>query len=126
MSNVHILYKCYIKTQIEYIYIYIYIATLKQQTARGNKLKEWTSDGAFTFINPDIGLFWDLDNHNKTDGSVSCGNDVSTCSLNNVASNIVNRFASNPQDWLNQFVSGYIKMITIGYDIKTELKDQAM
>ena len=124
MSNVHI--PNVIKTQID-IYVYIYIENLRQRTA-DNGLKEWTSNGNgfFTFLNPDIGLFWDLDNHNNIDGSVSCGNDVTKCSLNNETSSIVNIFANNTQEWLNEFVFGYIKMTTAGYDIQTELIDQAM
>ena len=109
-------------------YIRLQEDNLQQRIARNNGLKEWSSNGNgfFTFLNVDIGLFRDLDNHDNIDGSVSCGNDVTTCSLNNEASIIVDRFANNPQDWLDQFVSGYIKMITIGYDIESELIDQSM
>ena len=77
-------------------------------------------------LNADIGLFRDLDNHDTNTGRVTaCQLDSNSCNLNSAASRFVIEFADNPQAWLDAFVSGYIKMITVGYDIGTELVDQA-
>ena len=99
----------------------------QRRNSRGFQ-REWVENPSgtfFTMLNADIGLFRDLDG-SDSEGMIACGATSSNnCNMNTVASVFVNNFADDPQAWLDAFVSGYNKMVTIGYNVGTDLIDQS-
>eukprot|EP01084_Bolivina_argentea_P229649 387546_1 len=91
----------------------------QQQTSTG--LYEWRNNpkGNHVMLNSDIALFKNIDGDitDVNTGQVSCNNvNIQTCQYSNSpGQQHVLKYAANVQDFYNDFVPVFIKMITMGY-----------